>query len=136
MNSEKEIKYQIGIIPDSAQIIAVYNSSGITRPTHDAERIQKMYLNSNLVISAWIEEELIGISRALTDFCYACYLSDLAVKKEFQALGVGKKLIQLTQNQIGEQTALLLLAAPSAMTYYPKIGFEKIENGFIVKRKK
>ena len=95
-----------------------------------------MYDNSNLVITAWNELELIGISRSLTDFCYACYLSDLAVKLEYQKEGIGKKLIELTKKEIGDETALILLAAPIAMEYYPKIGFEEIKNGFIIKRKK
>lgn len=131
-----KITYRTGLIPDSSEIVKVYESSGIDRPTNDIQRISQMYANSNLILSAWNRNELIGISRALTDFCYACYLSDLAVKKEFQNKGIGKKLIELTQKEIGEKTALILLSAPAAMDYYPKIGFEKVHNGFILKRKR
>lgn len=131
-----EILYQHNIIPTTEKIIEVYVSSGINRPVNDPERITKMYEKSNLVVTAWNGDELVGISRALTDFCYCCYLSDLAVKKEYQKQGIGKQLIALTKEIIGEQTMLLLLSAPSAMEYYPKTGFEKVENGFIIKRKK
>lgn len=93
-----------------------------------------MYKNSNLIISAWLNNELIGISRAITDFCYACYLSDVAVKSEYQKQGIGKRLIELTAKEIGNETALILISAPIAMEYYPKIGFEKVENGFIIRR--
>ena len=130
-----KITYKIGKVPETEEIIAVYNSSGITRPTDDFERIEKMYKNSNLIVSAWHEKQVIGVSRALTDFCFACYLSDLAVKKEYQKRGIGKRLIELTKQEIGEQTTLILLAAPGAMEYYPKIGFDKIQNGFIIKAK-
>lgn len=130
----KNITYRIGVIPEIAKIIEVYDSSGIKRPTTDVDRIENMYSNSNLIISAWSNNELIGISRSLTNYCYACYLSDLAVKKEFQKEGVGKKLITMTKKEIGDRTALILLSAPLAMEYYPKIGFEKISNGFIIKR--
>ena len=128
------ITYHLDIIPGTDQIIEVYNSSGINRPTHDEGRIAQMYAHSNLVVTAWNEEELIGISRSLTDFCFCCYLSDLAVRKEYQSMGIGKKLIELTKDKIGEQTTLLLIAAPSAVDYYPKVGFEKLENGYIIKR--
>lgn len=130
-----EIQFEIGKVPKIEQIIEVYNSSGIKRPTDDFNRIEKMYANSNLIVSAWTGNKLIGISRSLTDFCYACYLSDLAVKKEYQKDGIGKRLIELTQHEIGERTALILLSAPGAMEYYPKVGFDKVENGFIIKRK-
>ncbi len=130
-----KIEFKVGEIPSVEEIIEVYDSSGIIRPTTDKERIKEMYSNSNLVITAWDNEKLIGISRAMTDFCYACYLSDLAVRKENQKNGIGKKLIEITQKEIGEKTALILLSAPPAMEYYPKVGFEKINNGFIIKRK-
>lgn len=132
----EKIKFEVGKTPDTKQIIEVYNSSGINRPTGDYDRIEKMYLNSNLIVSAWKDNELIGISRSLTDFCYACYLSDLAVKKEYQKDGIGRQLIAMTRREIGEKTALILLSAPAAMEYYPKVGFEKFENGFIIRRQK
>ena len=122
------------ITPSAESIIEVYNSSGINRPTTDKERIAKMYANSNLIVTAWDENKLVGVARSLTDFCYCCYLSDLAVRKEYQQQGIGKKLIALTKEKIGDQTMLLLLSAKPAMEYYPKVGFEKVENGFIIKR--
>lgn len=132
----KNIKFEVGLVPTTKDIIRVYNSSGIKRPIEDSERITKMYKNSNLIITAWYNDELIGVSRAITDFCYACYLSDLAVKSEFQQKGIGKRLIELTEKEIGKETALILLSAPNAMEYYPKIGFDTIENGFIIRRTK
>src|SRR5699024_2624335 len=131
-----KITYRTNITPDTNKIIDVYNSSCINRPTTDKERIAKMYNSSNLIITAWDNEKLVGISRSLTDFCYCCYLSDLAVRKDYQASGIGKKLIELPRSRIGEQTALILLSAPTAMDYYPKVGFQKIDNGFIIKRTK
>ncbi len=128
--------YKTGIVPDTADIVDLYDSSGINRPTTDQARIAEMYKNSNLIVTAWDGNLLVGIARALTDFCYCCYLSDLAIRKDYQKSGVGKRLIDLTKEKIGEQTMLLLLSAPGAMLYYPKVGFEKVDNGFIIKRKR
>ena len=129
-----DITYRPDFTPETRLIIDLYNSSGINRPTGDYERIAKMYANSNLVVTAWDNDKLVGIARSLTDFCFCCYLSDLAVSKEYQKLGIGKKLISLTKERIGDQTMLLLLSAPTAMDYYPKAGFQKVENGFIINR--
>ena len=131
-----ELIYRTDIIPDTEQIIDVYDNSGIKRPTTDNKRIAKMYANANLIVTAWDKDKLVGVARSLTDFCYCCYLSDLAVRQDYQTCGIGRKLIELTSNIIGEETALILLSAPSAMDYYPKVGFQKIENGFIIKRTK
>lgn len=131
-----EITYRSDITPETEVIIAIYDNSGINRPTYDKERIAKMYANSNLVVTAWDKNLLVGISHSLTDFCFCCYLSDLAVRKEYKKLGIGKKLISLTKEKIGEQCMLLLLSAPTAMEYYPKVGFDKVNNGFIINRSK
>jgi GNAT superfamily N-acetyltransferase len=130
-----KIQFKINAAVNTGDVIEVFKSSGINRPVEDPSRISEMLRNSNLVISAWDGIELIGIARSVTDYNYCCYLSDLAVKKEYQRTGLGKALIELTQQTIGEQTMLLLLSAEPAMEYYPKVGFEKVENGFIIKRK-
>ncbi|QKS69986.1 GNAT family N-acetyltransferase [Paenalkalicoccus suaedae] len=117
------------------QLSALFQASTITRPYEDLARLEGMLHHANLLITAWDEEKLVGVARSLTDFHYACYLSDLAVHLDYQHQGIGKALIKETQSRIGEQVALILLSAPEAMDYYPKVGFERIENGFIVKRK-
>ncbi|ADU28908.1 GNAT family N-acetyltransferase [Evansella cellulosilytica] len=114
----------------------VFKMSGIKRPADDLDRLRSMIENADLVFSAWDGDKLVGIARSITDFSYCCYLSDLAVHKDYQKEGIGKKLVQLVQEHIGDEVALILLSAPPAMEYYPKIGFSKIENGFIIPRKK
>ena len=120
--------------PEIDDIIAIYQSSGIRRPVQDADRIREMYRHANLVITAWDSEKPVGIARALSDFSYWCYLSDLAVRAEYQHQGIGKRLIGEVKQTVGEQSMLLLLSAPAAMGYYPKIGMETVSNGFIIKR--
>ena len=129
-----ELTYKINEPLKTEDMIEVFDSSGINRPTKDPERIEKLFANSNLTISARDKDKLVGISRSVTDFSFCCYLSDPAVRKEYQHLGIGKELIKLTQENIGESVMLLLLSAQRAMDYYPKVGFEKVKNGFIIKR--
>jgi ribosomal protein S18 acetylase RimI-like enzyme len=130
-----DITYRVDLTPDTDAIIAVYESSEINRPIQDKARIAKMYANANVVASAWHNELLVGVARSITDFCYSCYLSDLAVRREYQNAGIGKKLIALTKEHIGDECMLLLIAAPSAVNYYPKIGMDNVTDAFIIKRK-
>lgn len=130
-----KIEYKIGIIPLIEEICRVFTSSGIRRPVNEPDRIKKMFEGSNLVVTAWVDNKLIGIARSLTDKSYCCYLSDLAVEKCYQRLGIGKELINITMREIGDKCSLILLSVPNAMDYYPKVGFDKIENGWIIKRK-
>ena len=132
----KEIEYKTNAPLETAQIITLYGNCGLPRPIDDEPRIWEMFANSNLVISAWFGDELIGISRALTDFVWCCYLADLAVRTDFQKAGIGRKLVELTREAVSEKSMVLLLSVPDALEYYPKIGMQKVENGFIFNRQK
>lgn len=128
------IEYRHNFPLDPKDVIRVLDSSGITRPTKDTARIARMFAASNLVISAWSQGMLVGVCRALTDYSYCCYVSDLAVDRDFQKRGIGKKLIHRVQAIIGEEVSLILVSNPTAISYYRKVGFTKIEIGFIIKR--
>lgn len=129
-----EIQYKFDITPTTEQVIELYENAGLPRPTTDKARIKKMYDNSNLIVTAWHNEKLVGISRSITDYCWSCYLADLAVRPEYQKLKIGKKLIELTKEKVGEQTMILLLSVPTAMEYYPKVGFSKEDRSFTIYR--
>ena len=121
-----EIIYQIENELEAAEFIDVLVSSGLAarRPTGEPARIQRMLKHANLILTARINGKLIGVSRSLTDFAFCTYLSDLAVDKEFQFNGIGKELIRRTW-EAAPMAKLILLAAPTATTYYPKIGMER-----------
>lgn len=116
------------------QLADVFTRSGIVRPVDDLPRLQKMLQHGNLLITAWDGARLVGVARALSDFSFCCYLSDLAVDRAYQQSGIGRALIEQVRKAIGRDSMLLLLSAPGAMAYYPKVGFEAVGNGWIIKR--
>ncbi len=106
-------------------------SLGERRPINDIQRMDGMLKNSNLIVSAWSGDNLVGVSRSLTDYHFCCYLSDLVVSEEFQKYGIGKKLIDLTAEQLEPNCTIILLAAPQATGYYPKIGFNQHSSAWV-----
>jgi GNAT superfamily N-acetyltransferase len=101
------------------------------RPVEDRERIEAMLRNADLIVTARIEGRLVGGARAITDFVYCCYLSDLAVDETCQRQGIGKELMHRVAEATGPQTKLILLAAPKAVDYYPKIGMVRHESCWV-----
>ena len=97
------------------------------RPVGDRECIEGMLEHANLTVTAWDGEQLVGIARSVTDFHYACYLSDLAVDVAYQHGGVGRELIRQTQRELGPRCKVRLISAPAAAGYYPKLGFVRNE---------
>jgi GNAT superfamily N-acetyltransferase len=130
------IEYKHDFPLNPVQVARVLDASGIKRPTHDIARITRMFSAPCLTISAWHGESLIGVCRALTDFSYCCYLSDLAVDRAYQHQGIGARMIQELRTRLNsDEVSLILLSAPEAMDYYPKLGFTKIDNGFLIRRR-
>ena len=90
--------------------------------------------NSNLCVTAWSADTLVGVARCMTDFNYACYLSDLAVSEKYQKLGIGKRLQKLVQEQLGPLCKLILISAPDANSYYEHIGFTNNSRCWVIER--
>ncbi|MBD1390155.1 GNAT family N-acetyltransferase [Neiella sp. HB171785] len=130
------LKYRINAPVSVGQFLHVLHQSGLSnrRPVNDLHAINGMLRNSNLVVTAWDQNELVGIARSMTDFHYACYLSDLAVSQDYQGQSVGFNLQVLTQQQLGEHCKLVLLSAPDANDYYPKLGYQPHDKCWVLPR--
>jgi len=119
-----DIQYQREPLLSSAEFIDVLNRSTLAerRPVHDVTRIEQMLRNAQVIVTARVNTLLVGVSRAITDFSYCTYLSDLAVDKAWQRRGIGRRLIAETHKAAGLHTRLILISAPLARSYYPHIG--------------
>lgn len=107
--------------------ILVESTLGERRPVDDFDRLQQMLDHANLLVTARDNGKLVGLSRSLTDHAFCTYLSDLAVHEDYQKQGIGRELIRLTK-RLSPAAKLILLAAPKAVGYYPKIGMQQWEH--------
>jgi GNAT superfamily N-acetyltransferase len=104
------------------------------RPVADPVVIAGMLANADVIVTARVGGQLVGVSRALTDFHYCTYLSDLAVDASLQRQGIGRELIRRTHDAAGRRTMLVLLAAPKAREYYPHIGMRSHDSCWVIDR--
>lgn len=116
--------------------ILVASTLAARRPAEDLARLDKMLRHADLIVTARDADRLVGVSRAVTDFSYCCYLSDLAVDVNYQRQGIGKRLIEETHKAAGDGTSLILVAAPAAETYYPRIGMTHLPSCWVFPRKR
>lgn len=130
------IEYREGNDLDLDAALELYRAStlGERRPIDDRAIFADMLRHANLVISAWEETKLVGIARTLTDFSYVGYLADLAVHRDFQRQGIGVGLIEETRRRMGPRSMLVLLAAPAAREYYPRIGFTPHDSAWVLRK--
>ena len=134
---ENKILYKNDVKISADQFIDLLKRSTLAerRPVNDLATIEAMLKHASVLITAWSSNTLVGVSRALSDFSFCCYLSDLAVDEAYQKQGIGKRLIEETHKVSGLHTTLILLAAPKAAAYYPKIGMEQFTDCFLIRKK-
>jgi GNAT superfamily N-acetyltransferase len=118
------------------QAIDLYKRStlGERRPVHRPDIFAGMLKHADITITAWDGEKLVGIARTLTDYTYVAYLADLAVDADYKRQGIGKRLVGETKQKLGPECMIVLLAAPQANDYYPKLGFEHNPRAWMLKR--
>jgi len=116
--------------------VLIASTLGARRPVDDLPRLDRMLRQADVIATARDGRRLVGVSRAVTDFSYCCYLSDLAVDVAYQRQGIGKRLIAETHRTAGELTSLVLVAAPGAESYYPGIGMQQRPSCWTFKRKR
>ncbi|WP_114394518.1 GNAT family N-acetyltransferase [Oleisolibacter albus] len=143
----------------AASFIDLLERSGLAarRPVADRPRIERMLRQADLIVTARAGGHLVGVARAITDFAFCCYLSDLAVDRAWQGRGIGRQLMRLTRDAASGTTAggtpasetaasetgadgaaagagqpvrCLLLSAPAARSYYPHVGLAPLDNAF------
>lgn len=132
------IEYKLNKNITPSEFIEVLKNStlGMRRPIDDLKTIKGMIDNADIIITATKEDKIISIARAVTDFNYCCYLSDLAVDEKYQKNGIGKMLISKIQEQLNDKCKIILLSAPDATEYYPKIGFTHHNSTWIIVKDK
>jgi GNAT superfamily N-acetyltransferase len=130
------ISYSFKAPITAKQAIDLYKRStlGERRPINNVTTFELMLKNANLIVTAWDDDKLIGISRSLTDFAYVAYLADLAVDEQYQRTGIGKQLIEETKARLGPECMIVLLAAPKANAYYEHLGFEHNPRAWTLKK--
>ena len=135
----REILYAIESYPEFTveEFLDVLRRSTLAerRPVGELNTIRGMLVHADVIVTARVAGLLVGVSRAITDFSYCTYLSDLAVDESYQRIGIGKELIRRTHEAAGQQTQLILLAAPKARDYYPRIGMSGHDSCWMILRK-
>ena len=130
-----DVEYRDDATVTVEQAIDLYRRStlGQRRPVDRPDIFEGMLKNANLTVTAWVGGRLVGIARTLTDFTYVAYLADLAVDAEHQRQGIGRRLVEETRRRLGPECMIVLIAAPQANDYYPKLGFEHNPRAWILR---
>lgn len=129
------ITYKKGKEFTSEDLINLYIQCGLRRPIKTPERIKSMIDCANVFYTAWDKDKMIGVVRCMTDYSFCCYIADLGIDRAYKKQGIGRELIRLVREELGEGVAYILLSSDEGVNFYKKIGFEPNEKGFWIARK-
>ncbi|MDB5352594.1 MAG: putative acetyltransferase [Planctomycetota bacterium] len=134
--SHAKLGYAIepGLDPGEFRDVLSRSTLAERRPVDEPGTIEGMLRHADILVTARIDGLLVGVSRAITDYSFCTYLSDLAVDRSYQRRGIGRELIRRTHEAAGLKTTMILLAAPLARTYYPHVGMTPHDSCWIIPR--
>ncbi|RJE90301.1 GNAT family N-acetyltransferase [Paenibacillus sp. 1011MAR3C5] len=119
------------------ELAEIFLQSGIKRPTHDLERLGRMLAQADELLTARADGKLVGVLRAITDYAYCCYISDLAVDRDYHGQRIGESLMKKLQEKLGnEEVQYILISAPTAVGFYERIGMERLDKAFVIRRQR
>ena len=140
MSSEAKdlVQYAVedGVTATEFQQVLRDSSLAERRPAEDLARLEKMLRAANLVVTARIAGTLVGVARSLTDRVFCCYLSDLAVSRDVQGMGIGRELVERTRVAAGPEVSVILSSAPAAIGFYESIGMPRLPDAFCYRRER
>src|SRR5262245_44421087 len=97
------VRYRVNAPITVGQLREIFVASGLRRPVEESSRIRRMRDHANLTVTAWDGEKIVGVARALTDFAFCCYVSDLGVRAEYQKKGIGKRMLKVLRDRLGDE---------------------------------
>lgn len=134
----EDISFQCGPAVSVEEFRSLLRESGLAarRPVDEPDRLAAMLANSNVIVTARMNNELVGIARSVSDLAFCCYLSDLAVSKRVQGRGIGARLIEETRRHVGPTVSVILSAVPEAVEFYRRIGMPALPDCFWYRRER
>lgn len=132
-----DIRFEINPrpLPTAESVLELFAKTGLARPNWSPNRMSAALQNASLIVCAWHNEELVGFARAISDFVWIGYLSQLAVAPDYQMRGIGRRLVDCILNEFGAGVSLVVHSADDAMGFYEAAGFERNSNMYQIRRK-
>src|SRR3712207_6380011 len=126
MNSSAEVveirAHRDRKIPPGA-LRKLFDHVGWDRPAED-EGVAAV-LEAGPAVGAWRGEDLVGFARALSDGCFAAYVEDVMVHREWRGRGIGERVLSLLLVEDGDVVNVSLFCEPPVVGFYEAGGFRR-----------
>ena len=106
------------------QIMALYRANGWSA-ADKPRQLKRGLRNSDELVTAWDGRRLVGLGNAITDGSLVVYYPHLLVHPEYQARGIGRRILEQLLLKYAEFHQQILVAEPQAARFYRRLGFKR-----------
>jgi len=127
------IEYNLGKKVNFEHLVQLFNQAGWTDKTSDLDRLQLMVENSQIVVTAWDEGNMIGFARCVTDHVFNGQINNVIVDQEYRGRGIGKRLMINILNS-SKMVTYILRGDPDNVDFYKHMGFKDVNLSLVYNR--
>lgn len=116
-------------LPPVDQLLSLYGDAGWTAYTAAPEKLLRAVENSLHVVTAWENDQLVGLARAVGDGVSILFVQDVLVHSSFHHGGVGTQLVAMLLSAFPDVRQVVLLTddSPASAAFYSSLGFSRAE---------
>ncbi|GLT16904.1 hypothetical protein GCM10007938_06810 [Vibrio zhanjiangensis] len=119
-----DVLVQISNEIHESEVVSLYRENGWSSADCPDKLIPAL-LNSDTLVTARVNNELIGLGNAISDGSLVVYFPHLLVHPKYQGLGVGRKIMQVMQSKYKDFHQQMLTSDIEAIEFYKTLGFER-----------
>ncbi len=111
------------------QIIALYRmEEWWTEEPYDPDHVVRIVAGSHCFVIASIEDQIVGMGRAISDGTSDAYLQDVTVKQDCRGQKIGKKIVKALVSRLNRDGLewIGLIAERGSSGFYKRIGFKEM----------
>jgi len=120
MNIEIKVNDEI----EESEVIDLYRANKWSSAEKPAELLPALK-NSHTLVTARVENRLVGIANAISDGHLVVYYPHMLVHPDYQRMGIGRKMMEALKNLYADFHQQLLTADGNAIEFYKSLGFVK-----------
>jgi len=121
---------------DPTKLVRLYHQAPWAKG-RTLEDAREMLRHTDVAVTAWDGDLLIGFGRVLTDYVYRATIWDVIVDKAYQRQGIGADIVQRILNHPRLKKVELFWLCTRMPGFYEKLGFSsKEQTGMVRSRSK
>jgi ribosomal protein S18 acetylase RimI-like enzyme len=112
--------------PQLDQLCDLFKLAAFWAENRRPSEMAKAIANSNPVVTAWDDAQLIGFARATSDGVFRATIWDVVIHPEYRGAGLGRKLVEtLIAHPHMNKVERTYLMTTHQQSFYERIGFEQ-----------